>query len=144
MNNYTNYSPPSDLIHSPHFECGIVKIMEANEAGLNSEKKEAVKCFLKPNNDPPVSASSTVKSKLKALSSTASCSRYVDLSWITATSNVVERLFSRAKLTVGCLRTRLTSESLEKQLFLLYNKSYWDESTKSIICHRPFVQIVEQ
>ncbi|KAL0231313.1 hypothetical protein GEMRC1_010717 [Eukaryota sp. GEM-RC1] len=145
MNNYTKYSPPNDLIHSPHFECDIVKIMEVNDPGMNWEEKEAVKCFLKPNNDPPVSASSTVKSKLKALSSTASCSRYVDLSWIPATSNVVECLFSRTKLTVGCLRTRLTSDSLEKQLFLLYNRSYWDESTiKSIICHRPFVQIVEQ
>ena len=48
--------------------------------------------------------------------------------WIPVTSNVVERLFSRAKLTVGSLRTSLTPLHLEAILFLFVNNKYWDAS----------------
>ena len=44
--------------------------------------------------------------------------------WIPVSSNVAEMLFSRAKLTVGSLRTSLTPLHLEAILFLFVNNKY--------------------
>jgi hypothetical protein len=56
-------------------------------------------------------------------------SAYKSLKWITTTSNVCERLFSRAKLTLGSLRTSMTPRNLEILLFLICNRQYWDVKT---------------
>ena len=46
--------------------------------------------------------------------------------WIPTTSNICERLFSKAKLTVGLLRTSLSPFMLEMLLFLRLNRDLWD------------------
>ena len=54
--------------------------------------------------------------------------RYEDVSYIQATSNIVERLFSRAKLLFSDLRN-MDAVSLEMLLMLFCNRSRWDLQT---------------
>ena len=56
---------------------------------------------------------------------------YMTMSWIQGTSNVCERLFSRAKLNVGYLRHNMSPMHLEAELFLFVNKKFWDAKTVS-------------
>ena len=55
--------------------------------------------------------------------------KYIDTKILCPTSNCVERLFSRAKLTFSPLRKRMNPEHLEAILYLLYNKDLWSAST---------------
>lgn len=50
-------------------------------------------------------------------------SKYLAVSWIPATSVVVERFFSTVKSTIGYLRKSMSSETLEVIMFLKLN---WD------------------
>ena len=52
-----------------------------------------------------------------------------NLKWIPGTSNAAERLFSRASFILGDDRKRLLPVHFERQLFLSYNKKFWDLST---------------
>jgi hypothetical protein len=52
-------------------------------------------------------------------------SAYIDTSFIPPTSNVVERLFSKIKLTIGYLRHNLTNEHLEKLMVLHMERDLW-------------------
>jgi hypothetical protein len=51
---------------------------------------------------------------------------YQNLSFICPTSNVVERLFSTAKLVFSDLRRSLLPRNLEMLLFLKLNRDLWD------------------
>ncbi len=53
-------------------------------------------------------------------------SKYDDLSFISPTSCLVERLFSRAKLSLGQLRGTMTPLHLECVLYLLANSDLWN------------------
>ena len=58
------------------------------------------------------------------------------LEWIKPSSNIVERLNSRAKLVFGTSHHRLSPGSLEENLFLYVNKRFWDISVvDKIITH---------
>ena len=54
-------------------------------------------------------------------------------SWIACTSNIVERLFSRARYVFTDYRKRTTPVNLESQLFLFSNKSFWNVTSFSKI-----------
>ena len=51
---------------------------------------------------------------------------YIDVSFISPTSNVVERLFSLAKLVFSNVRRSLLPRNLEMILFLKTNRDLWD------------------
>jgi len=53
-------------------------------------------------------------------------SRYRRFDHVSVTSNVVERLFSRAKIIMNPYRKHMDPFHLELLLFLRYNKEYWD------------------
>ncbi|OWZ04135.1 hypothetical protein PHMEG_00024018 [Phytophthora megakarya] len=57
-------------------------------------------------------------------------SKYIDLSWVQATSVEVERLYSSTKCMLGYLRKCMNSETLEPILFLQLN---WDLVTNEVI-----------
>ena len=61
---------------------------------------------------------------------------YERLDWLPRTSNQCERLFSRAKLTLGHLRQGLSPMHLEAQLFLFLNRNYWDAQLVSRVVNR--------
>ena len=52
-------------------------------------------------------------------------------------ANIVERLFSRAKIVLSDLRNRMTPRHLEDFLYLQVNRHLWNEGTIQAIMDRP-------
>ena len=51
---------------------------------------------------------------------------YQPMEWLNPTSNVVERLFSRAKMVLSDHRMSMLPMNFGKTLFLYINKRFWD------------------
>ena len=63
-----------------------------------------------------------LSAKKKQLKETASC-----LPWVPPTSNVAERLLSRAKFMMTDYRKKLSPSNFESQMFLMINKAFWTQ-----------------
>ena len=61
---------------------------------------------------------------------------YEELEWVPSKSNRVERLFSRAKLTLRPTRKSMLPIHLEAVNFLLMNKELWNAKTVSDIINK--------
>ena len=89
-------NPASDVVHDRHFENGVVKVQRREERTLFSAEK-ATLAYSKIDagngvvDDEEVSFMSRVYAVMKAKTSA-----YRSLNHVAATSNCVERLFSRA------------------------------------------------
>jgi len=68
------------------------------------------------------------KKRRKTIATTTESSAYLSLKWIPPTSNVVERLFSRMRITLGHLRKSMSPMRLEGIMFLHSNSDLWDVS----------------
>jgi|TARA_B100002003_G_C14069055_1_gene514337 hypothetical protein len=135
------------IIKFPDFENGVVKILEKKESKLTVAEDAAVYMLLKPvteadkdgNDDTDetevISTAQAVLNKCKRMRSEEKVDEttgaYINPKFICPTSNIVERLFSRCKLTLTSLRTRLSPEHLESIIYLLYNRTYWNALTVS-------------
>ena len=122
-------SPNADLVLDKPFENGIVKALNGDE--LEPAEESALRRF--KAEDAAVmevqhETNSFAENILAAKKPRIGAGKNYRVEWIPVTSNVVERLFSRAKLTVGSLRTSLTPLHLEAILFLFVNNKYWDAS----------------
>ena len=51
---------------------------------------------------------------------------YQPMEWLNPTSNVVERLFSRAKMVLSDHRMSMLPLNFEETLFLYINERFWD------------------
>ena len=71
-------------------------------------------------------------------------SKYRSTLHVSATSNVVERLFSRAKLVMSDHRKHMDPSTLEMLLMLRMNKDLWDEKTVESIFAREKVEAREK
>jgi hypothetical protein len=140
--------PKADIIHSPYFDSAVVKIMKGEEAELLVEEKIAMKSFLLNANNESVycedanrqnSVHGNDKSTLpfmdrlvakrqKRMSKAIPSTRYINPKFLLCTSNVVERLFSLAKLTFGDYRKRMSSSVFQALLFLQKNQLFWNVS----------------
>jgi hypothetical protein len=131
-------SDGANIIHSPIFERAIVKIL-AGEA-LSRVEKEVVKSLKITSHVEvqvqeesellsPADIAAKVTADAKKLSAQSSMKKmeglYMNCTWIPCTSNIVERLFSRAKLYYSPHRMNLTPLHLEDQLFLFANKGFY-------------------
>ncbi|GMF24094.1 unnamed protein product [Phytophthora lilii] len=94
-------TPTADIVHSPHFESGVVKVLGGHESDLSRAEKEALRPFRQmisrirsPEKDP--TKLGFADRILKRRKVHAETSAYVMLSAIPPTSNKVERLFSMA------------------------------------------------
>ncbi|KAL0251579.1 hypothetical protein GEMRC1_000792 [Eukaryota sp. GEM-RC1] len=108
MQSYTCYSPASPIFESPDFENGVIKILEGYERELTDAEKASVSKLkrIPPTENENENNARLVKSFNEKLDDVDTipentASEYLDLSFIPSTSNQVERLFSRAKLTLG-------------------------------------------
>ena len=54
------------------------------------------------------------------------CCQHTRYEMVPVTSNVAERLFSRAKHVLFQYRMRILPRHLEGQIFLMVNESFWD------------------
>jgi hypothetical protein len=139
-------APDAEIVHSPVFESAIVKIQSGKVLLLTEEERTAVTRLQNPN---PISTVDVVAADTpatkplsvtrKALNAAIAMRKeaedakqegiYGDLSWIPHSSNMCERLFSRAKLTLGYLRRSMTPLHFEQLIMLRANREHWNVVT---------------
>lgn len=126
--------PRANIVHSPDFESGCVRVLKGNGARLTASEKRALRPFLEVATDPTnhseeAEPESLVQRLEKRRRLEAREARYCLVGSIPATSNKVERFFSIARTTLGHERNGLQPITLEMILFLRENSRFWDVST---------------
>ena len=123
-------SSTADIVHDKAFESAVVKIQRGAENTLNAAEKKSVARFkidvTAQSNDSSEEASYMDKIRASGSAKIAKKSNYACLNHVSATSNVVERLFSRAKLVMTDQRRSMDPSTLEAILMLRYNHDIWD------------------
>jgi hypothetical protein len=134
-------SPTADIVQNKVFEKAIVKVQAGRERDLTVAERQEIRRFLK-DDAPPLVASSESESedeeddavkmhiqyeKSKEVNSLQGSSRYRSTKHIACTTNMVERLFSRAKIVMTDLRRSMTPRHLEMIMSLRSNRHLWDE-----------------
>lgn len=130
-------SPTAEIVHSRHFETGLVKLIrDGDTCILSSSEKVAMAIFKidSVHNPSPQKELSFAERALKRVR--LQKRNYVDVSFICPTSNVVERLFSTAKFVFSDLRRSLLPRNLEMILFLKLNRELWDLGLVSRVVNR--------
>jgi hypothetical protein len=122
------------IVHDKSFENAVVKVLRGKENTLTGPEKEAISIFRmdvdvsvnyeEEEEEVEMSFMTTIISAHK--SKVAKKSNYRAMTHICATSNAVERLFSRAKLVITSQRGSMDPSTLETILLLRDNKSLWD------------------
>ena len=98
----------------------MIKVLEGKESALKGPEARALARFERSENDVTESDGDQVLSfadQFLRESESNTSSRYIDLRWIPATSNEVERLFSRAGLVLTSRRRAMHPTTLESLLF---------------------------
>ena len=137
-----NYlSKDANIVHSPVFESAACKVQGNQESQLTRQEKDSIKRFLRvshendedfadESNEEHQSFADEIINECQASKRTrTSKSNYRSMKHISATSNLVERLFSRAKLIMSDHRKHMSPFHLELILFLRCNKDLWNEFT---------------
>lgn len=145
----------ADIVQNSDFDSGVVKLQTGKSAELTEAEKLLMARFKKAvheveEEEAVVEGEGAVRSpgmfddmfgkKRKHPTGGAGAdvaSVYADVDWIPATSNVCERLFSRAQKILGDLRHRLDPERLEQLLLLTVNRDLWNLTTISNIVDDP-------
>ncbi|EQC28160.1 hypothetical protein SDRG_11436 [Saprolegnia diclina VS20] len=127
------------IVKSPVFEAAVVKVLGKKESLMTDEECDALEMFKLPVScsapqpvdttpvDPRMLAFHVLSNKRKRSEESAGSS-YSNLQYIIPTSNVVERLFSKAKLVYSDRRQRMLPITLEAIMFLATNRNFWDEA----------------
>ena len=120
------------------FEDAIVKIILGEENDLSFSEEHSVELFLKEtviidgeDSEDEVREGDKVDFALNLLKRNkkrkiSAESKYIDLTWIPPTSNIVERLFSAARLVLTDYRKSMDDYSFECLMFLKTNNTFWD------------------
>jgi hypothetical protein len=122
------------ILHTPKFQSAVVKIQNEDNASLTQEEENLVLDFKIHHVDLTEEAAVTTSvdfatELLQARKKPKVISNYTNLDWIPPTSNVVERLFSLARLTFTDYRQATLPENLETTLFLKINVKFWNIET---------------
>lgn len=132
----------SNLVDNPIFENAVAKVQAANEAALTSSERKSIAHLLRdeqsrPQEDTGSEGFSFAERLLKRrrLNESQQKSRYLDLRFILATSNLCERLFSLAGHAIGSRRKGSLPSNIESQLFLNVNSGYWGISEVHEMLH---------
>ena len=128
--------PNAAVVHSKHFENGIVKIQKGEELLLKPLEKRAVQIFRigeeaeeQTNEEEEVGfADEALNDAESRKKSTLSKSDYRSTDHFHTITNCVERLFSRCKLNMTSLRKKMDPDSLEMLMFLKANKTFWPDA----------------
>ena len=130
--------PASTIVQSPHFENAVVKVQSGQEGCLSRLEKEKIKRFLQSTSVDEDDSSSDNDNDTnwadKVIAQEAKRrkvlkSKYRPMHHIASTSNIVERLFSRAKLIMRPHRKLMSPYHLELLIFLRSNRDLWNEET---------------
>ena len=136
--------PDHDLVVSKSFESGTVKILNEESESLTPEEQQACQCLLRDKwkhlypdadkntepDDVPSSGTSPRsfrRKKKQKRSSQILNSQYIgDVSWISATTVVVEQLFSKCSLVMTADRRKMFPRLFESIVCLRQNHEWWD------------------
>ncbi|KAE8910173.1 hypothetical protein PF003_g6309 [Phytophthora fragariae] len=134
---YATYlGPRADIVHSPDFKSGSVRVLGGKANCLTRGEKAALRPFRCDDAQSSVAEDaesgdegSFVEQLQKRRRLAAVEPRYELLGRIPPTSNVAERFFSVARTTYGQERHSLQPITLEMLLFLRQNEQYWSAQT---------------
>lgn len=123
----------ADIIYDKNFDSAVVKVQRGNESALTTAEKATIARYkLDTATAITIEAADVEKvsymDKVRAngMLKRAKTTTYKCMNHISATSNVVERLFSRAKHIMTDERRCMDPSTLEAILFLKYNRDMWD------------------
>ena len=132
-------SSDGGIVHSPDFENAIVKVLDDDVNYFSTTQEDMLEPFRQANNtsagvgispvkpDAPY-ALQALKKKRKVVTN-----EFIDMSFIPPTSNIVERLFSAARLVLTDYRKSMSPYTFECVMFLKINQDLWDASLVSNI-----------
>jgi hypothetical protein len=138
--------PNHTIVHNPHFENAVVKIQRFQESTLTLPEMAAVSCFRKQQDilmeevpaqqpliaKPPSAMEVALRDEerlIKEKEVEQLPSKYNSTKHVIPTSNVVERLFSRAKHINTDNRKSMDPKSLEAALLLRTHHTLWNSET---------------
>lgn len=122
-------SNESDFVHSPKFENGIVKVLSEQCDKLLPGERSLLNPFVQTNESTTISPTKPKSLSAQALNRVKRrkvLAEYVSLDHIPPTSNIVERLFSAARLILTDYRKSMDPYTFECLLFLKVNRKKWD------------------
>ena len=132
----SHLSKNADIVHSPYFDSAIVKIQNDEENSLTKTEKESVEFLLLPiateddEDADDLDSSSILQIALKNKEKKKrKKSKYRSTYHTSPTSNICERLFSRASHVMTPNRRLMGTETLEIVLMLRFNNDLWDPET---------------
>ncbi|OWZ16333.1 hypothetical protein PHMEG_0009890 [Phytophthora megakarya] len=120
-----------DVVTTPSFENGIVKIQGGHECELTAVEKRAMTIFERPATKPSMGSNQPNQLSFAQAAlhekQVVSESKYVNLAWIPPPWDDVERLFSQAGRVYTDQRQGKLPSNMELLSFLRSNRSVWDE-----------------
>jgi hypothetical protein len=122
-------SSDSSFVHSPAFENGIVKVQAEQHDDILLEENELLEPFLQSNIPTIVSPTKPTSLSVQALNRVKKrkiVPKFVSLEHIPPTSNILERLFSAARVVLTDYRKSMDPYTFECLMFLKVNRSKWD------------------
>jgi hypothetical protein len=140
-------SPNADIVHSPCFESAVSKVL-GNNLKLSREETKALARFrigsatnmehtdeIEELHDTDFASSVLNTAEVTRTEITSNRMPYRSLKHVSPTSNICERLFSRAKLIARDHRKHMSPYHLELLLFLRYNQDLWDPALIEELMH---------
>jgi hypothetical protein len=121
-------SSDSTFVHSLEFENGLVKVLQQSD-DLSLAEKRLLEPFLQTNEPTTISPTNHTSLSVQGLNRIKRrkvVAEYVSLEHIPPTSNIVERLFSAARLVLTDYRKSMDPYTFECLMFLKVNRSKWD------------------
>ena len=141
-------APDAEIVQCVAFESAVVKVQAGNALQLSEDERVALEPFVHASDmgdldtsedeveNPRLFALNFLKTKRQCLATPPASDAYINLKCVLPTSNLVERLFSKAKLVHTDRRMRMTPETLQGIIFLAANKTYWDATTVEVVLRR--------
>jgi len=116
----------ANIVHSPHFESGVVKLLRKQNSRLTEDEIKIMQC-LEIDSKLPVAENDAPKSFADTiLDRDEHAVEYMDVSFIPCGSVEVESLFSVCSHVWNDRRLGTTPEHMESYMFLKTNLSLWD------------------
>ena len=132
-------SERAEIVDNPQFEAAIVKSFTVPYEDLKLAEKVHLGRFRTQqeashsNADVETGHKSFAESVLLSPEPVPALKTMMKLHWVPPTSNIVERLFSKAKNIRTPLRNRILPVNFEENLYLAVNKNYWDVETLLLV-----------
>ncbi len=129
---YLNFD--AEIVNNPAFESAIVKVLNKVQEQLTPCEQDSIRQLrqnssLVVNSEPTFRQDKTFAENIllnKRRRIAPSAELYIDARFVMPTSNIVERLFSRAKIVLNDRRQSLYPVNFEMLLFLNANNRLWD------------------